>query len=182
MRIFCLFYLITFISFGQKTVSLRIPLEEIYKENLSLRKNVMPTVQQYGFESPQMDSLDRKITHFDSASLVYVKKILDKYGWVGKSKIGEMANQAIYTTIQHSPNPDDRVQYFPLLQESCEIGESQKSDMATMYDRIQIESSKNQLYGTQSRMVEGQLELYPIEDAQNVNKRRKNVGLRKLKF
>ncbi|MFK7953816.1 MAG: DUF6624 domain-containing protein [Ekhidna sp.] len=182
MKLFVLFFFTNLTLFGQQVDSVKIHLEEIYQENFDLRKKVMPTVREYGFDSPQMNSLDESIKHFDATSLIYVKSIIDEFGWMGKSRIGDMANQAIYLTIQHSSNSDDRIQYFPLLQQSCDEGESDKSDMATMYDRIQVEAGKDQLYGTQSRMVDGQLQLYPIEDEPNVNKRRKKVGLRKLKL
>lgn len=55
------------------------------------------------------------------------------------------------------------------------------ASMATMKDRMLVEEGKPQLYGTQSRMVNGKLESYPIEDLENLNRRRRKVGLKRLK-
>lgn len=152
----------------------------MFHQNIKLRSNVMPTVQAYGFESSQMDSLNREILKFDSLSLITVEDILQKHGWLGSSQIGPLANQSIYLTIQHAQNNEIRMKYFPLLKNSAEKGESDITDMATMQDRILVESGKAQIYGTQSRMVNNELEYYPIEDPKNVNKRRKEVGLNKI--
>lgn len=159
---------------------IKLDLEGLFHQNIKIRSNVMPTIQKFGFESAQMDSLNREILKFDSSSLIIVEDILKNYGWLGSSEIGPLANQSIYLTIQHAQDDEIRKKYFPLLQASANKGESDLADMATMHDRILVESDKPQLYGTQSRMVDNELQYYPIEDPKNVNKRRKAVGLNKI--
>jgi len=165
---------------AQNLDSVKINLHNIYEQNLELRQNAMPIVKKYGFKSQQMDSLNREILRYDSMALNTVAKIIDSYGWLGKSQIGDIPNQALYLTIQHG-STDILVKYFPLLEQSAKAGESNLTDMATMKDRILIANGKKQLYGTQSRMINNKLELFPIEDEQNINDRRKSVGLKELK-
>ena len=51
-----------------------------------------------------------------------------------------------------------------------------------MYDRLLVEKTGKQLYGTQKFFnSQNQLELRPIEDPDNVNTRRQEVGLSPLK-
>jgi len=141
----------------------------------------MPIVKEFGFDSRQMDSLNSKISEFDSISLHFVIAIIDQYGWLGKKKIGNTGNQALFLVIQHAPNNATRKKYFPLLEQSAKEGLSERSDMATMKDRILVQDGQPQIYGTQSRMVNGKLDPFPIADPDGVNKRRRKVGLNKMK-
>lgn len=169
-------------SYTQSLKAIQKELEAFEKKNLELRSQVMPTVKKYGFKSPQMDSLDHVIRHFDSVALNRATNIIETSGWLGKSQIGEIANRALFLIIQHAPENETRKKYFPLLKESVNKKESDLADMATMKDRILIQDGEKQIYGTQSKMVDGQLVPYPIADPKNVNKRRKSVGLGKLKY
>jgi Family of unknown function (DUF6624) len=160
--------------------SIKIELEIIQIESLTLRGLVGPTVRKYGYDSEEMDSLFNKMNCFDSSSLVYVEKVISGHGWLGKSTIGESANTTLFLTVQHS-DLETIEKYFPLLQKSAESKESRKSDMAKMKDRILVLTGEKQVYGTQFHMVNGKSERYPIEDEKNLNKRRRKVGLKKIK-
>ncbi|MEQ9297063.1 MAG: hypothetical protein RIF33_00795 [Cyclobacteriaceae bacterium] len=167
--------------YSQDLHAIRQQLEEIEQQNLELRDRVMPTVNEFGFDSPQMDSLNQQIQLFDSIALIAVTAILDKHGWLGQNQIGEIANRAIFLVIQHAPNNSIRKMYFSLLEASARNGESELSAMATMKDRILVQDGELQIYGTQSRMVNGELELFPIENIDNINALRKQVGLGEMK-
>ena len=174
--------LTTSIAHSQNLDSIQLELEQLELGSIELRNHVMPTIRNYGFKSPQMDSLNHEIMTFDSMALHKVQIIIDQYGWLGKSEVGDEANRALFLTIQHAQNNSAREKYFPLLKASAEAGESDLSAMATMQDRILVEQGEKQRYGTQSRMVNGQQELYPVEDPDELNKRRKKVGLGKMEY
>ncbi len=172
--------LISCCSFSQDLDSIRTKLKEITEKNAMLRGQVMLTIKNYGYESSEMRELNREITVFDSVSLIYVVGILEEYGWLGKSEIGEVAGNALFIVIQHASN-DMRKRFFPLLKKSVEEGESHPQNMAAMKDRILLHDGKKQLYGTQYRIDNGVKKLQPIEDPTNLNKRRKEIGLKRLK-
>jgi hypothetical protein len=177
---FFVFSVLAIVGKTQDFSSIKSDLEVLFHESIKLRSQVMPTIQSFGETSVEMDSLNRVIAQFDSSSLVIVEQVLQKYGWLGASEIGPMANQSIYLTIQHASQKEIREKYFPLLKVSAEKGESDLADMATMEDRILVENGQPQRYGTQYKMVDGQLEYLPIQDPKNVNKLRKAVGLSKI--
>ena len=181
MKIVILILMVSTQTLAQDFTFIKDKLETIYDHSLELRSQVLPTIKKHGRESIQMDSLNVAIIYFDSIALVTVLDFIDKYGWLGKSQVGEKANQTLFIVIQHTLDNTLREKYFPLLKASAEKKESQQSDMATMLDRILVEKGELQVYGTQSRMVDGALELYPIRDSKEVNKRRRKVGLSKLK-
>ena len=171
-------FLITQCS-AQNMDSIKVQLEDDYYTSLRHRQHVMPTIKKFGYESPEMDSLNKVISKSDSIALQRVISIVNQYGWLGKSKIGLTANNALFLAIQHSDNNAIRELYFPLLEKSALSGESELSSMATMKDIILIQNGQQQLYGTQSDMSGN---LLPVQDPDNLNRRRKQVGLGKLKM
>lgn len=90
------------ITTAQSIDSIKTELERDYRTSLSLRENVMTTIKTFGYESKQMDSLNSIILNFDSLALGRAVNIVERYGWLGKSKIGFVANQTLILTIQHS--------------------------------------------------------------------------------
>ena len=161
--------------------SLRKELETVYLADQQPRRSVNQIVKKYGFDSPQLDSLNRLIHQTDSLNLLKVQKIINTHGWLGKSEVGEIGNQTLLLIIQHS---DLTVQekYLPLLKKSVEKEESNGSDLALFEDKILVSQGKKQLYGSQVKRnpQTNQYELYPIEDEKNVDKRRKKMGLEPL--
>ncbi|MFZ1807033.1 MAG: DUF6624 domain-containing protein [Cyclobacteriaceae bacterium] len=159
--------------------SLRLELETINVVSLRLRQHVMPTIKTFGYASPQMDSLNSSIRNFDSLALIKVENIISTYGWLGKSKIGELANTTLFIVIQHAQDNSIREKFYPLLEESVSKGESRGTDLATMKDRILIQNGQPQIYGTQTDQLG---RLLPVEDRKELNKKRRQMGLKKIKI
>ncbi len=178
--LFAFILIISINSHAQDYNEIRVKLENIVAENAAIRSSVMPTVKKYGFGSKQMDSLNFKILSQDSVHFKYVVELIEQYGWIGKSKVGSLANSALFITIQHTQSDSVLSKYYPLLEASAQSGESSLAYMATMKDRILLHQDKPQLYATQWKYDNGNSILYPIADIKKVNKRRKKVGLRKL--
>jgi hypothetical protein len=119
------------------------------------------------------------IQYIDSCNQVQVKSMIARYGWMGKSLIGNY-NQVLFIVIQHADSATQE-KYFPMLQQSVAEGESNASDMALMQDRILMRQGKKQIYGSQVVYSKtGDQIFYPIEDERNVNIRRANVGLQPM--
>jgi hypothetical protein len=117
--------------------------------------------------------------YIDSCNQVQIKSMIAKYGWMGKSLIGNY-NQVLFIVIQHADSATQE-KYFPILQQSVNEGESNASDMAMMQDRILMRRGKKQIYGSQVVYSKtGEQIFYPIEDEKNVNVRRAKVGLQPM--
>lgn len=166
--------------FAQDFSSLRENLERFVDQSIEGRQAVMPTAEQYGFESFQMDSLNQRIRFRDSLHLKYVVAVLAEHGWLGTSVVGKKANISIFLAIQQAPNDQVRERYFPMLEASALRGESDLSQMATMKDRILVSKKLPQLYGTQWNYVNDKQVLFPLEDVNSVNEKRVEVGLKPL--
>jgi len=69
-----------------------------------------------------------------------------------------------------------------MLKEAVRRGEAESGNAALLKDRILMREGKKQIYGSQLHLnqVTKQLELWPIEDDENVDARRASVGLEPL--
>ena len=118
----------------------------------------------------------------DKTNFEKVEKIVEKYGYPGKSLVGEPANTAVFYVIQHKP--DQISKYYPIIEKAGKSGEIPFTYVAMMLDRKLTGEQKPQVYGTQLGMrlinKDGKQENFvyvlPIEDAKNVNSRRKKAG------
>lgn len=114
----------------------------------------------------------------DSLNIALVEKIVAQYGYPGKSLVGTPTNEAAWNVIQHSPKI---AKFLPIIKKAAEDGELPFNLYAIMLDRELMKQGKEQVYGSQimgKRMKNGQFEMFvwPIQDPQTVNERRKKAG------
>ena len=117
-----------------------------------------------------------------SENMAEVDRLIAAHGWPRLSDVGSCGSRATFYIVQHVKDVSKREEYIGRLKEACESNEANWKDFATMYDRLLVEKTGKQLYGTQKFFnSQNQLELRPIEDPDNVNTRRQEVGLSPLK-
>jgi hypothetical protein len=105
--------------------------------------------------------------------------IIKKHGWPKISEIGEEASEKIFWVVQHAQGERARKKFLPKLKKACENNEAKWTDYAAMYDRLSLEETGKQLYGTQMHRAgfNGTIELSLLESPEYVEKRRREVGL-----
>jgi hypothetical protein len=151
--------------------SLRQVLEAIYETDQGIREKI---------GSAQGDELGKiifQMQKIDSANQVQVKYILNKYGWLPQSKVGEKAADAIFYVVQHADMELIR-QYLPTLKKLARQKEAKMTHAAMMEDRLLMYDGKKQIYGTQatSRLrVDGRATIWPIQSPSKVNQLRKEA-------
>ncbi|WP_266202826.1 DUF6624 domain-containing protein [Pontibacter kalidii] len=150
-------------------------LEEIYDHDQGVRDvdwdsiNADPSAQR---------AYIHKMRQIDSTNQTKVLPILEKYGWLPKSRIGEKAADAVFYVVQHS-NTATIEKYLPQMEEMAKQGEASGTDAAKMRDRLLMWKGEKQLYGTQAVNFireDARHAIWPIDDVENVNRRRKAVG------
>lgn len=153
-------------------------LLQIFQDDQEIRHEYIAAAKKLGYNNPTVDSLVKIMLYKDSVNLIKVIKILDEKGWVGKDKVGVQANQTIFLVIQHS---DLRIQekYLPMMRNAVKEGNAIGSSLALLEDRIALEQGKKQIYGSQIYRNPETNEYYiaPLDDPENVDKRRTEVGL-----
>jgi hypothetical protein len=111
-----------------------------------------------------------------------LEAIVKRYGWPGKSLVGEDGAAAAWLILQHAiGHPRLQRACLPILREAVERGEAKPSQAAYLEDRIRFFERRPQRYGTQFDWDEnGLLSPYAIEDPERVDERRRAVGLSTL--
>lgn len=156
-------------------------LDSIFIEDQKYRQQIDGIEEKFGWESKEMKAHWKIINEKDSINLIKVKSILDKYGWLGADEVGGQGNSTLFLVIQHSDQATQE-KYLPMMRDAVKNGKAQGSALALLEDRVALGQGKRQVYGSQiGRDPETQIYyVSPLEDPDNVDKRRAEVGLRPL--
>ncbi len=119
----------------------------------------------------ELEEIDRKNT-------ARMKEIVAAHGWPGKSLVGEEGASNAWLLVQHADlDHEFQKECLALMEEAVKKGEATPVNLAYLTDRVLVAEGKEQLYGTQFIEIDGQLVPQPIEDEENVDRRRAAVGL-----
>lgn len=175
----------------QFNAELKKELTQIYKDDQVYREMMQPNITP---ERKKQIMTERNLTEADlgarlseimnaqdHANLVKVENIIQKYGYPGKSMVGEPENKAVWYVIQHSPEIQ---KYLPLIKKAADEKELPFRLYAMMLDRKLMQENKEQIYGTQIRSFfttkDGKTEtlslVWPVKNPDHVNELRKNSG------
>lgn len=163
-------------------------LDQIYREFIdnSTTEKRRSEIATFTNENPEYlhKNIFKIIPKTDSINFIKIEKIIAKYGYPGKTLVGEPGNTTAFYVIQH--NPTRIPQYYPVIEEAAKKGEIPFRLSAMMLDRKLANEGKEQIYGTQvyrKKIVNkdtGKEEFFsyvvPIKDPENVNKLRKEAG------
>jgi len=157
---------------------LQVKLLAIFDDDQGIRRQYISAQKQYGYRSRQVDSLGKVMMYKDSLNLIKVSDVLDHYGWVGPDKVGGMASQTLFLVVQHSDLKTQQ-KYLPLMREAVKNKKAEPSALALLEDRVALGEGRRQIYGSQIGRDDQTQKYYvlPLEDADNVDKRRASVGL-----
>lgn len=105
-----------------------------------------------------------------------LESIIDEHGWPTIAKVGVEASNAAWLIVQHAPDLKFMERCLNIM-ESLKPGEVNPANIAYLKDRVLMHNGKPQIYGTQFQGFGKDIKVYPIDDVENVDKRRKSVGL-----
>lgn len=119
-------------------------------------------------------------TRIDAENMVWLKDVISKKGWPGKSLVGGQGAKDAWILIQHADADREFQQLCLRKMESLPQGEVDPRDVAYLTDRVLVGTGKKQKYGTQAIYRDGKFVPNPIENEAEVDQRRKAVGLEPL--
>ena len=187
--LFFFLYLTFSEAHAQTKPGLAEKIDSLYTIDQSVQTNIQQAIQnKVPFDSIQKLQTTQKQV-FDS-HIPILKKILTANGYPTIEKVGVDASHHFFALIQHSDSdPVFQSSLLPVLKKLARKGEIQKKNYAFLYDRVQRNTGKKQLYGTQlSFDSNGNLfdslnkMIIPRDLAApaKVDKRRKKMGLEPL--
>ncbi len=165
-------------NFNKPLVAL---LDSIFTEDQKYRLQIDEIQKKFGPQSKEMQAQWKIIEEKDATNLIKVKAILDKYGWLGPDIVGEQGSSTLFLVIQHA-DQETQEKYLPIMRAAVKNGKALSSSLALLVDRVALGQGKKQIYGSQIGM-DMQTQLYyvsPLEDPDNVDNRRLEVGLEPL--
>ncbi|MDP1726826.1 MAG: hypothetical protein Q8M15_08580 [Bacteroidota bacterium] len=156
-----------------------IQLDSIYLDDQTYRRQLIEIEKKLGWGSKESEQIWDIIRVKDSLNEMAVKGILDQYGWLGVDSIGEQGNKTLFLVIQHS-NPVTQIKYLPMMRDAVKRGKANGSSLALLEDRVALGQGKMQIYGSQLWQDSSGTYVQPIEDVENVDKRRALIGLQPM--
>lgn len=117
----------------------------------------------------------------DAESGVFIKQALDEFDWIDSGRFGDRASQQAWLLVQHADTDVEfQARTLARMEPYLKNGGVSRSNYAYLWDRVAKNQGREQRYGTQSGSgdcVNGRIELAPIEDPENVDARRAEMGL-----
>lgn len=171
IKYYLLFYLFFSVSaFAQDYKSIQQKLEALYETDQRYRiiLDSLFTKAKLEWTDPQIQKWIPIAQQQDSINLAETRAILDQHGWLGIDKIGKKANESLFLIIQHA---DSNVihQYFPLLVQSYELGQTPAKYYALMLDRLLTDRGQKQVFGTQFKKENGKFVTFPLLDEKGLS-------------
>lgn len=156
-------------------------LDSVHQEDQKYRMQIDSIKKTFGGESKEMKEHWKKIQIVDSVNLIIISKILDERGWLSSKIISGGGNSTLFLVVQHS-DLETQVKYLPMMREAVKLGNAYPSSLALLEDRVALRQGKKQIYGSQIQCenTSDKCWVQPLDDPDNVDKRRAEVGLQPL--
>jgi hypothetical protein len=156
-------------------------LDTVFTEDQTYRRKLKEIEDKFGRSSIEYKNQWEIIKNKDAANLIKVTAILDEYGWLSQDIVGKKGNLTIFLVIQHSDRKTQE-KYLPMMKNAVKYGHASASNLALLEDRVALGQGKKQIYGSQigRNKITGKYYILPLEDPENVDKRRAEIGLAPL--
>lgn len=167
---------------AQKAVSL-LDSPQIISLNKSLRQELIDLkAEQLRAEQKIIDGEAKQnlIADFKESgkkNLLRLCEIVKQNGWTDKKLVGEDGFAAAMFIISNGSDTKLQREIFPVLAAAVKKGLIGNSEIAPLIDSIRIGEGQPQIFGTQSRIRNDVLYLYPLVSDAKVDEYRKAYGL-----
>jgi hypothetical protein len=150
----------------------------------STKHNIQGKEQELDELDPKVDeaykALIKKVSDEDQSNQVWLKEVIQKHGWPGRSLVGAQGAHDAWLLVQHASKDLEFQQDCLAKMTAMPKGEVSSIDIAYLTDRILCLTGKKQKYGTQGMFKDGKIIPQPIEDEEHVDERRKELGFEPL--
>ena len=185
---------VSFVGIAQDVTDVRLPdlRDELLAraaEDQAARKTAIAWVAVHGVdgivdenaldeeEKAAYASLWAKVATVDADNTAWLKGVVENHGWVTYSDVGRDGAGAAWLIVQHA-DADPSFQRLCLdLMKALPEDEVSQQDLALLTDRVLLAEGKPQIYGSQFVVRDGKWVPLNLEDEENVDARRAEVGL-----
>ncbi|MEL6970077.1 MAG: DUF6624 domain-containing protein [Bacteroidota bacterium] len=121
----------------------------------------------------------------DSLVQIAAKEIFYQYGFPGEDRVGATSCHNYWLLVQHcDTDPSFQEQVLTAMLVEVKKGNASGRDYAYLLDRLRVNTNQKQVYGTQMRLNADSTSFMPqpLLDPEQVNERRRAVGLGKIEY
>ncbi len=156
-------------------MSMEGPQEKILHPEIASEIQKMVDVDQDMREKSKTDDFwDDEI---DKKNTERMKEIIAEIGFPSISKVGIEGSHDAWLLIQHADHDVEFQKMCLGLMKALPLSEVARRYIAYLEDRIRVNEKRGQVYGTQFDQIDGKHVPQPIEDENNVDKRRAQMGM-----
>lgn len=163
-------------EYNSELYSVEKELKEMRTQDQSIRLLLIDAQR----KKRNIADIKRLMNDIDRKNSVRVTEIIDQYGWLAPDDIGYEANEALFLCIQHSQDSLIQNKYLPILKEAVQKGAAEAWQYAFLTDRCLMNQGQKQIYGTQRISRNGVDYLVPLQDINQVDSLRQEIGLEPL--
>jgi hypothetical protein len=154
---------------------LRAELLAMAQADLNLREELVR-------DGTLFDGYNKRMAALHRQHNLRLQEILDQHGWPTRREVGDDGANAAWLILQHAVlAPDLMRAALVLMQQSVSDGDCEPKHLAYLTDRVRTLEGRSQLFGTQHDWdPDGQISPLAIEAPEDVDERRRRVGLEPL--
>lgn len=120
----------------------------------------------------------------DGESARFIESLLARYDWIDRDQFGPEVSAHAWILTQHADHrPDLQARVLERMEPLLATGGVSRKNYAYLWDRVAVNTDRKQRYGTQPtwECVDGKMDLKPLEDPDQVDQRRAEMGLNSAK-
>ncbi|WP_299494142.1 DUF6624 domain-containing protein [uncultured Shewanella sp.] len=158
---------------------LRQVLLDMYQTNQRLQQKVIKSAQQdyQACDKGYITELERELVALTDKQVAKIKSIFSQHALLTSADIGKDGLSALVQLISNNYDTDFKQQMLLVIKQLYQLKELSGQDFAVLYDLVQMEKGLPQYYGTVLHEENGHYVLMNIQDPENVDFRRSQLGL-----
>ncbi|MFJ6613893.1 DUF4135 domain-containing protein [Streptomyces sp. NPDC091289] len=124
---------------------------------------------------------ERRLRDLTDAGIAWLTTVVHDHGWPGHRLVGAEAAAAASRLVQHArEHLDFRRHCLELMRDAAGRGDLPWREVAYLTDELRVTDGLPQVYGTKFEPVGGVLVPWPVEDPEEVDRRRAALGMEPL--
>lgn len=110
-----------------------------------------------------------------------LNEIVKLQGWPTKAEVTEEGVQAAFELVSHSNNLSFQQNMLPFIIQSYMDKQGISGEAVAIFtDKVSIAQGKNQVFGTQADLIDGEVVFFQIENEDSVDQLRAQMGMQSL--
>lgn len=128
-------------------------------------------------EDTRKSVLHDAVNRIDEENRAWLAERVEEHGWLGRTLVGDDGAHHAWLLVQHADRDREFQKKCLALMSAMPAKEVSPIDIAYLTDRVLAAESKPQRFGTQCIIKDGKAIVKEVEDPENLNQRRKELGL-----